>query len=226
MRRNKAAKDTSLNDTLSRSKAWFDMLVIDHGVLRIGYRHWKRVAPGVFRSNQPAPYQIRRAARAGIRSVVNLRGANDSGHYHLEKEACDEAGIELVDFPIKSRRAPPRQMVLDAAELFERIDHPVLIHCKSGIDRTGLMSAIYLLTLGEADTATALRQFSARYGYLGAGPTGYGKAFIEAYQAAQRESGAGFLDWVATRYDPEQLEKSFTPKALTTALANVVLRRE
>jgi len=119
----------ALGRPLGRVRAWLDMVFIDHGFLRLGYRHWKRVAPGVFRSNQPAPFQVRRAARFGIRTIVNLRGANDSGHYHLEVEACRAAGIALEDFAIKSRRVPSRQMVLDAAALFDRMDYPALLHC-------------------------------------------------------------------------------------------------
>lgn len=221
---------------MARIGAWLDMVFADHGFLRLGYRHWKHVAPGVFRSNQPAPFQIRRAARAGIRTIVNLRGANDSGHYYLEVEACHAAGIALVDFPIKSRRVPSRQMVLDAAALFDRIDYPALLHCKSGIDRSGLMGAIYLLSHGDsnnggssdggADVATALQQFSARHGYLGAGPTGIGKAFIQAYGQAQAETGVAFLDWVKDGYDPDALGQAFRPRPFATALVNAVLRRE
>jgi len=250
-----------LSRPMGRVRAWLDMVFVDHGFLRLGYRHWKQVAPGVFRSNQPAPFQVRRAARFGIRTIVNLRGANDSGHYHLEVEACRAAGIDLVDYPIKSRRVPSRQMALDAAALFERVQYPILMHCKSGIDRSGLMGAVYLLSHGAsnnggsnnggsnnggsnnggsnnggsnnggsnikaADVGTALKQFSARYGYLGAGPTGIGKAFIQAYAKAQMETGVAFLDWVKDGYDPDALSHSFKPSPLLAALVNALLRRE
>jgi len=117
-------------------------------------------------------------------------------------------------------------MVLDAAALFDRIDYPALLHRKSGIDRSGLMGAIYLLSHGDAEVVTALKQFSARYGYLGAGPTGIGKAFIQAYARAQAETGVAFLDWVADGYDPEALGRAFRPSPFANALVNAVLRRE
>ena len=215
----------SLDRPLGRLRAWLDMLLVDHGFLRIGYRHWHAVAPGLYRSNQPAPFQIRRAARFGIRTIVNLRGANDSGHYHLEREAAAKAGVTLVDFPIKSRRAPPREMVLKAAALYGRIDYPALIHCKSGIDRAGLMAALYVLVKGGTPEE-ALRQFARRYGYLGNGPTGIGKAFVLAYPDACAASGIGFLDWVRDGYDAEALTAAFRPRPVATALADFVLRRE
>jgi len=208
-----------------RLRAWMDMLVVDHGILRLGWRHWHAVRPGLYRSNQPAPFHVRRAARFGIRTIINLRGANDSGHYHLEKEAAAKAGLTLIDFPIKSRRAPPKPMVLEALDLFARIETPALLHCKSGIDRAGLMSALFVLSRGEPAEA-ALGQFARRYGYLGNGPTGIGKAFVVAYRDAHARSGIDFRSWVAREYDPEALTAAFRPSAVSTALVNYVLRRE
>ncbi len=208
-----------------RLRAWLEMLILDHGFLRLAYRHWHQIAPGLYRSNQPAPFQIRRAARSGIRTVVNLRRANESGHYLLEREATAKAGIAQVDFFLSSRNAPRRQQLLDAAEMFDRIEYPALIHCKSGIDRTGLMGALYILMRG-GPPGDALKQFAWRYGYIGAGPTGIGKALVLAYRNAQAESGVEFLSWVAERYDPAALEAGFRPRPFATALVDFVLRRE
>ncbi|MXY40684.1 MAG: protein tyrosine phosphatase [Rhodospirillaceae bacterium] len=208
-----------------RIAAWLELLILDHGFLRLAYRHWHEVAPGLYRSNQPAPFQVRRAARSGIRTVVNLRRANASGRYLLEREAAAKAGIAQVDFFLSSRGAPRRQQLLDAAGMFDRIDYPALIHCKSGIDRTGLMGALYILVRGGA-AGDALKQFGWRYGYIGAGPTGIGKALVLEYGRAQAETGVDFLAWVAESYDPAALEAAFRPRPLATALVDFVLRRE
>jgi len=208
-----------------RLGAWLELLILDHGVLRLGYRHWHKVAPGLYRSNQPTPFQIRRAARSGIRTIVNLRRANDSGHYLLEREAAVRSGLVLVDFKISSRRAPTRQLLLDAAAMFDRIEYPALIHCKSGIDRTGLMGALYILMQGGT-AGEALKQFGWRYGYIGGGPTGIGKTLVLAYGEAHAATGADFLSWAAERYDPAALEAAFRPRPLATALVDFVLRRE
>ncbi|MDE0705786.1 MAG: sulfur transferase domain-containing protein [Rhodospirillaceae bacterium] len=208
-----------------RLRAWLELLVLDHGFLRLAYRHWHEIAPGLYRSNQPAPFQVRRAARSGIRTIVNLRRANESGHYLLEREAAAKAGLSQVDFFLSSRNAPQRHQLLDAGELFDRIDYPALIHCKSGVDRTGLMGALYILMKGGT-AAAALEQFGWRYGYIGAGPTGIGKALVLEYGRAQAETGVDFLAWVAGSYDPAALEAAFRPRPLATALVDFVLRRE
>ena len=214
-----------LGGRLGRLRAWLELLVLDHGFLRLAYRHWYEIAPGLYRSSQPAPFQVRRAARSGIRTIVNLRRANESGHYLLEREAAEKAGLSQVDFFLSSRSAPRRQQLLDAAEMFDRIDYPALIHCKSGVDRTGLMGALYILIKGGT-AATALEQFGWRYGYIGAGPTGIGKALVLAYGRAQAETGVDFLAWIAESYDPAALESGFRPRPLATALVDFILRRE
>lgn len=209
----------------ARLGAWLEMLILDHGFLRLAYRHWHEVAPGLYRSNQPAPFQVRRAARSGIRTIVNLRRANESGHYLLEREAAAKAGVTLVDFFLSSRGPPRRQQLLDAADMFGRIDFPVLVHCKSGIDRTGLMGALYILIRGGS-AGEALEQFGWRYGYIGAGPTGIGKALVLEYGRARAETGVDFLAWIAETYDPAALEAGFRPRPFATALVDFILRRE
>ena len=109
--------------------------------------------------------------------------------------------------------------------MFDRIDYPALIHCKSGIDRTGLMGALYILMQGGA-AGEALEQFGWRYGYVGAGPTGIGKALVLEYRRAHADSGVDFLTWIATSYDPAALEAGLPAPPARHRLVDFVLRRE
>lgn len=67
---------------------------------------------------------------------------------------------------MRARRAPTREELKTAIELFDRIEYPMLMHCKSGAERTGLMSILYLLLKEGVPLAEARRQLSARYGYF------------------------------------------------------------
>ena len=40
---------------------------------------------------------------------------------------------------------------------------PILIHCKAGADRTGLVSALYLYSIGDKN---ALKMLSLKYGHF------------------------------------------------------------
>jgi hypothetical protein len=71
--------------SLGRPASYLDMLFVDHGIFRMIYANCHRVSDKAWRSAQPAPHHIRRFARAGIRTVVNLRGERQCGSYWLEQ---------------------------------------------------------------------------------------------------------------------------------------------
>ena len=155
-----------------RRNATIDMLVFDHGLIRRVWPNEDRVAEGVIRSNQPDPARLRRLAGQGVKAVLNLRGATEYGSYLLEREACAAAGIELVDFKLSSRSLPTREEILALDALFARLPRPFLLHCKSGADRAGFASALYLLLREEMPVAEAREQLSWRYLHLKGGATG------------------------------------------------------
>src|SRR5688572_29465945 len=118
----------------------FDLYMVDHGVFRAIYSNTHKLTEEAWRSSQPAPAMIRRLARRrGLRTVINLRGDRDCGSYRLEKAACDRYGVTMVDFVVKSRQAPAPRVFHEAKALFDSIEYPMLLHCKSGADRAGLM---------------------------------------------------------------------------------------
>ena len=54
-------------------------------------------------------------------------------------------GLSLYDLPLSATRRPARLELLRLIDVLERCPYPLLIHCKSGADRTGLASALYLM---------------------------------------------------------------------------------
>jgi uncharacterized protein (TIGR01244 family) len=218
--------DRPIGGGWDRARAWANMLLADHGVFRLAYLNLDKVTPSLWRSAQPAPGDIRRAARAGIRSIVNLRGGREHGSWPLEREACEAAGIALVDFVVRSRGAPDRDTILSSKDFFENLAYPALVHCKSGADRAGFMAALYLLVHEKRPLDEAMAQLSLRYGHFRFAKTGILDAFFERYRDEGVPRGMDFLDWVATTYDPEALERDFKPHSISTFLVDTVLRRE
>lgn len=210
-----------------RLRAWIDSLFVDHAVLRLLWTNGAEVAPGMWRANQPLPWQFRRWARRGVRTVINLRGARACGSYALEKEVCAELGLALIDFPVESRGAPKPEMIARAEEMFASIAYPALMHCKSGADRAGLMSALYLiLREGRPVAEAAPAALSLRFGHFRQGKTGILDRFFALYLEANAEAPIAFRDWVASAYDPVALKRDFRPSLLGNALVDRVLRRE
>lgn len=128
------------------------------------------VVPGeLYRSNQPTAFQVADyAQRYGIKTIVNLRGsAEDAAWYRDEVATAATYGVKHIDF----RMSALRQLTLEESEKLVALlrDAPkrILIHCKSGADRTGLASAIYLHQIAKVDDGVAEWQLSLRFGHVG-----------------------------------------------------------
>ena len=204
---------------------WIELILKDHGFLRIAWHNKHQIADGVWRSNQPSPGRILTLADQGIKTIINLRGPRDDGGWQLEAEACRKAGITLFDFTARSRAAPSKAMIHDAKSLFAEIKKPVLMHCKSGADRAGLMSALYLLILENQPANIAMRQLAWKYGHIKAAKTGLLDAFFAAYLPYEKD-GMAFYDWVDQIYDPAALTEQFQSQGWAVRLTDTILRRE
>jgi protein tyrosine phosphatase (PTP) superfamily phosphohydrolase (DUF442 family) len=194
---------------LGSAACYIDMLFLDHGVFRLLYANQHRLGQRAWRSGQPAPHQIGALARQGLRTIVNLRGERFCGSYKLEKSTCERRGITLVNFKIRSRTSPAREEIKAAAELFERIEYPMLLHCKSGADRAGLMSVLYRYLKEKVPLVEAKRELSLRYGHWRHHGAGILDFFFERYLDDNRRRPMPFLVWVDEVYDPEELQRSF-----------------
>jgi len=204
---NRTGRDIST--PAARRGAWMHFLFLDHGILRYLWTNLYQIAPGVWRSNQPGPGRLKRYSDMGIRTVLNLRGNAKHAHYLFEQEACDELGLTLINLSLGARQAPGRDKLLDLIDLFERMEKPFVMHCKSGADRAGLASAIYLLTQEGASPEAALAQLSPRYLHLKFSKTGILDQVLTDYRDRNAEAPIAFRDWVATEYDPQVSTQAF-----------------
>jgi uncharacterized protein (TIGR01244 family) len=206
---------------------WFDLYAIDHGIFRSIYSNTHQVTPHLWRSSQPAPYQIRRLARKGIRTIINMRGERDCGSYRLEASACARYGVKLINFPLlRSRMAPSKEGIRQAKELLEQIEYPALVHCKSGADRAGLLCGLYLVFQEGAPIEQAMHQLDVRYGHIKQAHTGVLDCFFERYIAYNNAAPIPFLAWVETAYDPLELKKTFRARSWAIIAVDWILRRE
>ena len=215
-----------LQRTLGPAVHYADMLLIDHGIFRLVYLNRHRLGASAWRSAQPAPHQIAAAARLGVRTIINLRGPRHCGGYWLEQSACQRLGLKLEDYQVRSRAAPAREEVLGARDLFQRIEYPMLLHCKSGADRAGLMSTLYLIAREGVPVAEAKAQLALKFGHIRQSDTGILDYFFERYLEDAARRPMPFFDWVERVYDAEELKRSFQAKGWANVITNKLLRRE
>lgn len=205
---------------------YVDLVLVDHGIFRMVYPNRHKLSASAWRSAQPAPADIRHLARRGIKTIVNLRGDRDCGSYRLETAACRKYGIALVDFSVKSRQAPYKETFHKAKALFESIEYPVLLHCKSGADRAGLMSVLYLIFKEKLPVEEAKRQLSLRFGHIRQADTGVLDHVFDSYLAHSSREPIAFLDWIDTHYDHKAIARSFKAKGWANVMVNKIIRRE
>lgn len=215
-----------LRRVAGKPASYLDMLFLDHGIFRVVYGNRHQLAPQVYRAAQPAPHQIKAIARMGVKTIVNLRGERMCGSYWLEQAACQRYGVKLVNYQVRSRAAPSLEELRGARDLFDHIEYPMLMHCKSGADRAGLMSVLYQHLRGGVPMEQAINQLSLRYGHIRQADTGVLDAFFERYMTDTKNRPMPFFEWVETVYDPDELKNSFMASGIANRIVNSVLRRE
>ncbi len=210
----------------NRTAAWQDSLLIDHAVFRLVWTNRAEVIPGrLYRSNHPTPGHLAAATRKyGLTTLINLRGRRNCGSDALSRDAARRLGLRHVDMAFESRGAPHRDRILRFHEIFQSLEGPALMHCKSGADRAGLASGLAIMFTGGS-SADALKQLSWRFGHWKSARTGILDAFFHLY-ANQAEGRLPFLDWVRDEYDEAALKRDFVANGLTSFITDRVLRRE
>ena len=227
-RRWRQSWDGRLHQPRIRYAAWVDALLMDHGLLRPLWNRPQQFAKDAWRSHQPAPGQLRRLSQLGLKTVINLRGGGSSGSILLAAGASQRLGMTVVDFRMSSRGAPSVERVVAFAELIDNIETPVLLHCKSGADRSGFAAGLYLLITGQGSVSDAKAQLTWRNLHFRGAKTGMLHQFFCVYEQYlnNEQHPVSFLDWVTDVYSPEQLEQSFQPRKVSAWLVDKVLRRE
>jgi protein tyrosine phosphatase (PTP) superfamily phosphohydrolase (DUF442 family) len=178
-------------------------------VRMVGDRNKHVVVPGrVYRSAQLSPGQLAAFVRGrGVRTVINLRGRPFDDWYPAEMRATQALGVSQEDITTSANRLPSPGEIRRLIEVFDRSEHPLLIHCQQGADRTGLAAAMYQLLYTDASYEAARRQCSLRFGHLRIHTAASMDEFFDRYEDWLRQTGqphfpAAFRHWATEVYSP------------------------
>lgn len=208
-KRVRAHYDVDMSTPENRRKNQIYRRYFDHEILRGIWTNFYEIAPGAFRSNHPTRARLAKMKAAGINDIVNLRGTPPSGHYWAEKQWCDELGLRMHNVSLNARALVPRETILKLIKIFRTVDRPFVMHCKSGADRAGLASAIYLMVIEQQPVAQAKKMLSPKYFHIRNKRVGILDYMLECYEADTAKNPIDFDTWVETVYDPKTITQNF-----------------
>ena len=195
-----------------RAVLWALLLMTGAEAARIGLgSNMHIVMPGrCYRCAQPSPPDLHRYAKTrGIRTIINLRGYDENAWYLRERTTAESLGMEFIDAGMWASSQPTAEEFWHIVRSIDESPEPILLHCESGIDRSGLAAAIYLLLRTDASLDEACGQLSLRFGHFMWGRAGCQDRILDAYAAWLEERGDNhqprhFRDWARSHYQPER----------------------
>ena len=171
---------------LSVSTAWAgDKRSAATGPDAVRIENFGKINDHYYRGAQPKGDDFRALAAIGVKTVIDLAAEGDPA----EEAHAKAAGMRFVRIPMTVHIAPtPSQITQFLALANDPASQPVYVHCIGGRHRTGVMTAIYRMTMDQWNAARALAEMKAyRYGAEFLHPEF--KAFIETYIVPMTSGG-------------------------------------
>ena len=212
---------------LNKFYSYLDLTLSDHGFLRVFWTSLYELPGEMYRCNQPYPYQILKYKKKfGIKTVINLRGKRNCSSFYLEEECCKNNNITLYNFPITSRDLPSKKIIKDFFLLLDTIKYPAIMHCKSGADRAGIASCLYLIYKHNYNVNIALKQLSLKFLHIKYAKTGILDHLFETAIKKKKNSSEDFLQWIYNEYNKNNIKKSFKTFKLIDFFLEKIFKRE
>lgn len=109
---------------------------------------FKKVNENIYRSRRPDYEDLQAMKNRGIKTIINLE--NDPVVVRNEKTMAESLGFKFFSFPMSWITTPSDDQVDEILAAMQNQDlFPLVIHCKFGKDRTGLMVGLYRVLAEE-----------------------------------------------------------------------------
>jgi protein tyrosine/serine phosphatase len=123
-----------------------------------------KIGAGIYRGPSPqSKSDFQDLENLGIKYMLNLQSGEPllkDGSPLIESLTGDLFGIRIYSHPL-GEILPPNQEELEDAFNFIVNHGPVYIHCKTGVDRTGMVCAYYKMTFFNWSKKQAVNEMKA-----------------------------------------------------------------
>ncbi len=117
----------------------------------LGLDNLYQIDEGVFRSEQPDKLDFTRLEKTGIVEVLNLR------LWHSDEKKTDKIILHRV--PMRAGNIKENDVV-QALKIIKNRRGNILVHCKHGSDRTGLIVAMYRIVFQNYTKEQAIKEMT------------------------------------------------------------------
>jgi protein tyrosine/serine phosphatase len=126
------------------------------------------VTAGIYRGGRPTAQDLLELKNLGVQTIVSLQGGDYAGNpvwgpfiplfepgetpaeLAEAKAAAEALGLRYFNFPINSLKAISPSDALMISEILATMNEdnhqPLFVHCAKGVDRTGMIVALYRIT--------------------------------------------------------------------------------
>src|SRR5262245_29667671 len=138
---------------------------LDEKLTLTGVPNFGRVNTHLYRGAQPEIAGYAALKGLGIDTVVRLSTGEE--YIAAEREHVEALGMEFVSLPWRASDVPTNEQIQAFLDLVrQQPPRTIFVHCRKGIDRTGVMLAIYRIAIDHftADRHIAdMKAFHYRY---------------------------------------------------------------
>ncbi len=109
----------------------------------------------LYRGGQPSKAGLKELMKHGIHTVVNLRARNRDKKRILQFSSGNMISVHVPMFPFRLQESS----IIEFLQMFTKTDKKVIyVHCFHGVDRTGLMCAMYRIIFDGWDKTSAIEE--------------------------------------------------------------------
>ena len=128
----------------------------------ISIYNFGKVGDDYYRGGQPLGDQYAQLAALGVKTVINL--TNEEDGREDEKALVEKNGMTYLNIPMSTRKAPTADEIATFMAAVNA-EGAVYVHCVGGRHRTGVMTAVYRMTMDGLSGDQAFKEMKQfKYG--------------------------------------------------------------